>query len=54
MMRHAATFIEAGFGRTDIHPAVNLTGVGIDDFSAQPLCNPERDRALTGGGRSDD
>ena len=37
MMRHAGAIRRARLGRPDIHPAVDLARVGVDDFRVQTL-----------------
>ena len=42
------------FGRADFEAAVELAGVGADDFGVEPLREFERPGGLAGGGGADD
>ena len=41
-------------GGADVHPAVELRGVGADDLAAQPQGERDGEVGLAGGGRADD
>ena len=54
VVRNAATLGGRQFGGADVHAAVELHGVGVDDLAAEPLGDVECQRALAGAGRPDD
>ncbi len=54
VMRHAAALLGSRLRGADIHPAVQLTRLGSDDFGAEPLRERHRDRGLPGSGRPHD
>jgi hypothetical protein len=47
-------FLSGRLGCADIHPAVNLHGIGAEDFTAEPLGQTKSQRGFPGGGGSDD
>ena len=49
----AATLCDRQLGRADVHAAVDLHRVGVDDLTVQPLRKVQRERALAGRGRPD-
>ena len=46
MMRHAAALLERRLGRPQIHPAVDLGRVGVDDLAPELPRERDRDRRL--------
>ena len=54
MMAHARQFGRAGLGGADIHPAVNLARIGVDDLRAQALSDLQGQGGFADPGGSDD
>ena len=54
MMRHAAPILRARLGRPDIHPAVDLARIGVDDFRVEALGERHRGRRFADPGRPHD
>ena len=59
MMRDAAPLVERELGRADVHSAIELHRVGVDDLRRPPVRREgrgeiERELALAGAGRADD
>ena len=46
--------VERQLRGADVHAAVELHGVGVDDLAAEPLGEVEREIGLAGAGRSGD
>ena len=54
MVRDAAALGAGQLGGADVHAAVDLHRVGVDDLAAEPLGEVERQAGLAGRGRPDD
>ena len=54
MVRDAAALGERELGGADVHAAVELHGVGVDDLAAEALGQVEGEVGLAGRGRPDD
>ena len=54
VVHDAAPLGDRQLGRADVHAAVDLHGVGVDDLAAQPLREVEGQPGLAGGGGPDD
>ena len=54
VVRDAVPLLGRHLGGADVHPAVELRGVGADDLAAQPLRERDGEVGLAGGGRADD
>ena len=58
VMRDAAALRDGQFRGADVHAAVELHRVGVDDFragrAAEPLCDVKGQLRLAGAGRPDD
>ena len=54
VVRDAAALGNGQFRGADVHAAVELHGVGIHDFTADPFGHRQRQRGLTRAGRADD
>ena len=54
MVRDAAPLVGRELGGADVHAAVDLHRVGVDDLAAEALREVEREPRLAGGGRADD
>src|SRR5579871_3350795 len=52
MKGHTATFRCIRLCRADVHTAIHLHGIGIDDLSPNPVRQIQRRRRLTGGSRT--
>ena len=54
VVRDASTLGRRQLGGADVHAAVQLHRVGVDDLAADPFGDVERQGALAGAGRPDD
>ena len=54
MMRHAAAIRGVRLGRADIHPAIELARIGVDDFRVEALGERHRDGRFADAGRPHD
>ncbi len=54
MVRDAVALGDGELCGTNVHAAVELHGVGINDFAADPLCHRERQRRFSGACRAHD
>ena len=54
VMAYARPVGRGGLGGADVHPAIELEGVGVDDLGPEPLGQLEGDLALARGGRAHD
>jgi len=54
VVRHPAPLGDGQLGGPDVHPAVQLHGVGVDHLPAEPLRERDAKVGLAGGGRADD
>ena len=54
MVGQARALREGGLGGADVHPAVDRSGVGRDDFHREVLGQRQRQGGLAGGGRAND
>ena len=54
VVRDAAALGDGQFRGADVHPAVQLHGVGVHDLAADAFGHRERQRGFTGAGRADD
>src|SRR5271166_4790687 len=53
-MAHAGQFGRSGLGRADIHPAIDLARIGVDDFRAEAFGDVQGKRGLANPGGPDD
>ena len=53
MVFDAATPVERQFRGADVHAAVELHGVDVDDLAAEPFRQVESEVGLAGRGRAD-
>ena len=54
VVRDAAAVGDGQLRGPDVHPAVELHGVGVHDLTAEPFGHRQRQRRLPGTGRTDD
>ena len=54
VVRDTATLLGCQLGGTDVHPSVELHGVGVDDLAAEPLGQEDAQIGLSGRGGPDD
>ena len=54
VMSYVRAVLRRRLRRADVHRAVDLTRVGRDDLGAEALRDAHGERALSGGGRTDD
>ena len=54
MMRNPASIGDAQLVGADIEPPIHGRRIAIDDFAPESLAERQRERALPGGGRSQD
>ena len=52
VMRRALPLVRLGLRRADVHVAVDLPRVGVDDLAAETFCDVQRECALAGRGRA--
>ncbi|CRH72322.1 Uncharacterised protein [Chlamydia trachomatis] len=53
-MRYSASLILGEFRGADIHAAVELHGIDVDNFPVEGLCECDAKRRLASGGWADD
>ena len=54
MMDNPAALVDRGLGGADVHAAIELHGIGIDDLPIQALSKSERKIRLAAGRRPND
>jgi hypothetical protein len=54
LVRDVTALLGRQLGGSDVHPPVELHGVGVDDFTAQPLSQDDPQIGLSGRGGADD
>ena len=54
IVRHNLSFGKAGFGCANIHAAIDLERVAIDDFAGEAACEMESQGGFSAGCRPDD
>ena len=54
MVWHSPAFGPGDLGGTDVHAAVELHGIGVDDLAVELQCERDREIGLAGAGRPDD